>query len=121
MDDVRRFPIDDLDPRWRRFEKLVARMQATLAPDSRVIHDDKILGRQNGQTRQIDVSLRTTVAATEILIVVQCKDYANSVDVNDVGTFASVVEDVQAAKGVMVAVNGYTQAAKDLAKAKSID
>lgn len=109
------------DPRWKRFEKLVARMYSTLSPNVRVDHYDRIMGRNSGIQRQIDVSLRTSVPGSDLLVIVQCRDYSRALDVNEVGEFASVVADVRASKGVMVAQNGFSTAAMRLATALGID
>src|SRR5215831_1699502 len=97
------------DPHWKRFEKLVARMYSTLSAEARVKYDDRIVGRMSGIERQIDVSLRTSVPGSDLLLIVQCRDYNRALDVNDVGEFISVVDDVGANKGVMVAQRGFTR------------
>lgn len=35
----------DADPKWKRFEKLVAKVQQDLAPKATVTHNDKIAGK----------------------------------------------------------------------------
>jgi restriction endonuclease len=111
------------DPRWKRFEKLVARLHATLAPNAAVTYDDHIPGRNSKAPRQIDVALRTNVGVSTVLIVVQCRDYASALDVNAVGEFVTVIEDVGAQKGVMVVTpeSGFSEAAKNLAAIKNVD
>ena len=47
----------------------------TLAPDAQVTYDDHIPGRQSGKKRQIDVSIRSRVGASESLVIVQCRDH----------------------------------------------
>jgi len=96
------YTIDAADPRWKRFEKLVARIVATLSSDAVVTYDDKIPGRLSGVLRQIDVSIRAAKAEQPQLIIVQCRDYAKPLDVNDVREFSSVIQDVGASKGMMV-------------------
>lgn len=115
------YTIDAADPRWRRFEKLVARIVATLSADAVVTYDDKIPGKLSGVLRQIDVSIRTAKVEQPQLIIVQCRDYAKPLDVNDVGEFSSVIQDVGASKGVMVSVFGYAETAKRYAQNLNID
>jgi len=115
------YTIDAADPRWKRFEKLVARIVATLSSNAVVTYDDKIPGKLSGVLRQIDVSIRTAKADQPQLIIVQCRDYAKLLDVNDVGEFSSVVQDVGASKGVMVSVLGYAETAKHYAGNLNID
>jgi hypothetical protein len=115
------YTIDATDPRWKRFEKLVARIVATLSSDAVVTYDDKIPGKLSGVLRQIDVSIRAAKAEQSQLIIVQCRDYAKPLDVNDIGEFSSVIQDVGASKGVMVSVFGYAETAKHYARNLNID
>lgn len=108
------------EPKWRRFEKLVAKIQRDLSPDALVTHDEKIIGKNSGEPRQIDVSVRKRVGQYDLLIVMSCKDHKDPVDINDLGAFITDVEDVKANHGAMVAANGFTEGAKKLALAKGI-
>jgi hypothetical protein len=100
------YTIQGADPRWKRFEKLVARMLTTLSTGAEVVYDDAIRGRLSEADRQIDVSVRSRVGGVEQLVVVQCRDYKSPLDVNAVGEFDSVIRDVGATKGIMVSVPG---------------
>jgi hypothetical protein len=53
--------------------------------------------------------------------VIECKDYKERVDVKEVGEFASVVRDVRANRGAIVASHGFTKAAIELARTHGID
>ena len=83
--------------------------------------DDKDSGTLSAVLRQIDVSIRAVKADQPQLIIVQCRDYAKPLDVNDVGEFSAVIQDVGASKGVMVSVLGLAQTAKRYAKNLNID
>ena len=72
------YTIDAADPRWKRFEKLVARIVATLSSDAVVTYDDKIPGRLSGVLRQIDVSIRA--AKAEINIPFAIKRYPERIN-----------------------------------------
>lgn len=109
------------DPKWKRFEKLVAKVQKDLAPKATVTHNDKIAGKDSGKERQIDVSVKVRTGQYDLLIIISCKDYKEPVDVEDVGSFAAVVEDVRANQGAMVAANGFTDGAKQLAATRGIN
>jgi len=39
------YTIDAADSRWKRFEKLVARLMATLSPGAEVVYNDSIRGK----------------------------------------------------------------------------
>lgn len=108
-------------PDWLDYQKLAASIYADFEKNAAVVHNDRIQGIDSGIDRQIDVSIRTTVAGHEILIIVQAKDLGRPADVNVVGEFKAVIEDVRAAKGVLVCSGGFTEAALDYAKGLNID
>lgn len=107
--------------KWKQFEHLVELIYKELQPDSKVKIDDKIRGFESGIDRQIDVSIKTRFAGSNILVIVQAKDYNAKADINVVGTFASVIKDVRASKGVLICNKGFTSGAKKLAKNLLID
>lgn len=82
------------DPRWLRYQKLAAAIYAQLEPYAKVTHDDKIIGLETGNERQIDVSIRYKIAGHEILLIIQAKNYIRRVDETKVGEFLSVIQDV---------------------------
>lgn len=108
-------------PKWKRFEKLAAKIQAGFAPDSEVTLDDKILGKKSGIERQIDISVRRNIGQFEILVVIDCKDHKNPLDVKAVEEFIGLVEDVGANKGALVSPIGFSEAAKVRASNSGID
>lgn len=107
--------------KWQKFEKLAAEIQSKLSPESTVIHNDKIRGNITGAIRQIDISIRTKVGQFEMLIVIDCKDYKNPVDVKSVGEVMELAEDVGANKTSIIAANGFTRSAKSRAETAGID
>jgi hypothetical protein len=66
--------------------------------------------------RQIDVLLRASVGPIELTTIVECKDHARPVGHEEVGALHSVMQDVLASKGVLVARNGFTASATQKAK-----
>ncbi len=101
-----------VEPKWRRFEKLVAQVQKELAPNAVVTHNDRIRGHDSGKPRQIDITVKQRIGQYDILVAMDCKDYATPVDVNEVEQFVALVKDIRANKGVVVAANGFTDTAK---------
>jgi hypothetical protein len=71
--------------------------------------------------RQIDISIRKQVGQYPILIVIDCKDYKEPLDVKDVETFAGMVKDVRANRGAIIASSGFTEAAVNVARNHGID
>lgn len=107
-------------PDWRALEILVAKIQASLAPDAKIEHNVRIVGK-SGVPRQIDVLVRQKVGQYVMTIAIDCKDYAGPVDINDVEAFQGILDDVGAHKGALVAPNGFTAGAKSRAKTLDID
>lgn len=108
-------------PKWRKFEDLVAHIQRTLSSNARVQQNISLLGRQSGVERQIDILVHTNIGQFSLDIVIDCKDYKEKVDVKDVEAFMGLVKDVGANKGALVAYKGFTKAAKNRAKNAGID
>jgi hypothetical protein len=105
----------------RELEILVAKIQKELAPNAEVLHDAKLDGRQSKTKRQIDVLVSQRIGQYEMLIVLDCKDYARPVDVKGVEEFHGIVKDVGAQKGALVCPRGFTEAAKTRATGLQID
>ena len=105
----------------REFEILVTNIQAQLTPDAQVEHNVKILGKISKKQRQIDCLVRQNIGQYEILIALECRDKKSAVDVNGVGAFQEVLEDIGANKGAMVCPAGFTDGAKNVAKHHQID
>ena len=108
-------------PKWKQFELLVAKIQADLAgAEGIVTPNDKIMGK-TGIFRQIDISIKSNVGQFQILVVIDCKDYNHPLDITDVEAFVSMAQDVQAHRAAMVAAHGYSEAARERAKAAQIE
>jgi len=109
------------DPKWKRFEALVAKVQSSFSPDAKVSLNEKVKGCHSGVMRELDIVVRRSVGQFQIFIVVDCKDYSDPVDVKGIEEFIGLLEDVGANKGAMVAANGFTEAAKTRASNTGID
>ena len=60
----------------RELEILVHKIQRQLAPNTEVLHDVRLPGKFSKRDRQIDVLVRQKIGQYEMLIVLDCKDYA---------------------------------------------
>ncbi|WP_236796308.1 restriction endonuclease [Amycolatopsis sp. GM8] len=97
-------------PEWAEYEKLAAKIIAELSPHAAVTHDDHVVGRDSEARRQIDVSARWTDGDVERLLIVQVRDYKRrSADVNVVGEFRSVIQDVRADRGILICSGGFSK------------
>ena len=77
------------------------------------------MGR-SGTHRQIDVFITGIVGAFEVKILVDSKNYAAPVDINDVESLIGMVADVGAHLGALVCPAGYTEGAKRRAETGGI-
>lgn len=110
-----------MEPNWKRFERLAYEVQKELAGDAEIRFDDSITGIDSKVPRQIDISIRKHVGQYEILIVIDCKDYAEPLDVKDVEAFSALVRDVRANRGALIVSSSFTPAALNIAKNEGID
>lgn len=87
--------------------------------DLEIIHSAKMKGL-SGYEHQIDVAYRFKIWKTEILIIVECKQYQKNVGVDDLLEFRSRIEDLRAHKGVFITSSGFQSGALEFAKANRI-
>lgn len=107
-------------PKWKKFEAFVANIQEYLTPHAKVTQNEFIPGK-SGVKRQIDIVVRYNLGQFDMLIVIDCKDWKNPVDIGDVGSFADLAEDVGANKGAIVCNAGFTSGALKRAQQKGIE
>lgn len=103
------------------FEKVAKKIYEELSPNSIVTLNDKIMGKDSGTEREIDVSIRTTISACELLIIVQCKDHNKVLNVTYVDELWGVMQDVMAQKGILIAKKGFSKSAIQSAAKKGIE
>jgi len=108
-----------IEPKWKRFEKLIHQIHAQFGKDT-VALDEKLKGHDSKTLRQIDVVIRGVINQYPILIIVECRDEARPIDVGEMDAFASVVRDVRANKGVMISTSGFTSSAIEMARTHGI-
>lgn len=90
-----------------KYERFVFEKLKRLFADGIVKLNDMIPGSESGIEREIDVSVRLNVGGTEVLYIVQCKDWASRVDINVLGELTAVMQDVGAAKGFLLCTAGF--------------
>src|SRR6266436_5934099 len=108
-------------PDWLDYQELVAAIYRDISPNAVVTHNDSILSLESRTKRQIDVSIRADLGGHGLLIIVQAKHLNRPADVNVVGEFNAVIEDVRASKGVLICSAGFTATALAYANNKNID
>lgn len=102
------------DPKWKKFERLVAALHKNEQEGAIVKWDEKINGRQ------FDVSVRFKIGLYEYLTVIECKDYNRPINVEKIDALATKYKDAKADKAVMVSTNGYQKKAKEVAEKHNI-
>jgi hypothetical protein len=70
----------------------------------------KVIGRFSKSERQIDLLIEGDVADFKFRVVVDGKYRNKKIDANDVEAFIGFARDVDADRGVMISVEGYTAA-----------
>lgn len=99
------------------YENGVADVLAYLADGAAIVERNvRMPGSRSGRPRQIDVKVAGTLFGSgNATMVVDCKRYRKAIDVNHVGTFVSLVEDVGADIGLLVSTVGISPAAQKYA------
>ncbi len=99
------------------YENGVADVLAYVGGDAAVVERNMLMpGKKSGRQRQIDVKVTGALFGSgNATMVVDCKRYAKALDVNHVGTFVGLVEDVGADIGLLVSTVGVTSAAQQYA------
>jgi len=108
-----------VDPEWKRFEKLVARIHLALCRDAEVKWSEKLVDA-SGSERQIDVTIRTRIGPHEVLGIIQCKFETKPVSISEVDSFVSVKNDLNAGLAIMVSRSGYQSGAEAKGKLHDI-
>jgi hypothetical protein len=94
------------------FERLCAAVQSKLDPGSKVRWNEKLNGRQ------IDATVRGRIGSSDVLVIVECREYKDVLGIDHVDQLDSVREEVGASKAILVARVGFTAPA--LAKAAKV-
>lgn len=96
---------------WKKYEQEILKYFQETFPETQISFDRKIVGRYSKVERQIDILLEGEIAGYEIRIIVDCKYFSKNIDVKQVESFSSMVEDVEAHQGILITQKGYSKAA----------
>ena len=94
----------------KEYERIVASIHRQFADSAEVTENEKIKGRQ------IDVAIRKSVIGNEILIIAECKDHGRVIAIERVDEIIGKMQDVDAARGVLVSDSGFTKGARGRAE-----
>jgi hypothetical protein len=109
------------EPKWRKFEQVIHRVQAQLSPTMKVEHNVRLPGRISGTSRQIDVLVRASFAGIEQLYIIDCKDKADPLDIKEIGEATELRDDVGAHKAAIVSASGFTRTARPRAAQERVE
>lgn len=96
---------------WKDYEKEIYDNLKQLHSDSTILFNQNLIGRYSKTSRQIDILIEGYIAGKKIRQIIDAKCFNKKVDVKDVESFISMVEDVDAQQGVIITTKGYTPAA----------
>ncbi len=96
---------------WKKYEKEILTYFQETFPDTTISFDKTIVGKYSKVDRQIDILIEGEVAGYEIKIIVDCKNFSKNIDVKQVESFCSMVEDVDVHQGVLITQKGFSKAA----------
>ncbi|WP_404790367.1 restriction endonuclease [Altericista sp. CCNU0014] len=100
---------------WKDYEIYITRHFQKLFPDASVRHNITRVGLISNVKRQIDILIEQKIAGFNLNIIVDCKYFNKKVDVKEVESFLSFLQDLKASKGILITNKGYSQAAENRA------
>jgi hypothetical protein len=100
----------------RDLEKLVVLFEENLGPKGiSVKSPDYIEGQKSKSKREVDISLRSTIGSSDILIIVECRDRKGTEDVTWIEQLSQKRIDVGAHKALAVSSTGFSSGAINVA------
>lgn len=96
---------------WKEYEKEISDYFRSEYADAKFTPNAKVLGRFSKVERQIDLLIEGEFSDFKFRVVIDGKYWKKKIDVTDVEAFIGFVRDVDADRGVMISVEGYTPAA----------
>lgn len=109
-------------PEWRKFEQMVARIEADARPLGLLIKSpDRIRSLVTGELREVDASVRATVDGSEVLITIECRQRSSKEDITWIEQLVTKKQALGAARTIAVSSSGFSEQAKVAAKHYGID
>lgn len=106
---------------WKEYEIYITKHFQKLFPQTSIQHNVRREGLMSKTKRQIDILIEGKVAGFDLNIIVDCKYFNKKVDVKDVESFLSFLQDLKASKGILITNIGYSEAAYNRATYDSQD
>ncbi len=102
-----------LEPHWRTIEKVVALLEKSLAPDSRVRHNVKLPCLTTGHDEQCDVVIEIGQEPRVTRTIVEVQKRGERVKPNDFRGWCQKMRDVGAHRLICVSAKQFPQSIKD--------
>lgn len=96
---------------WKKYENEIFETFKEAYPNAKISYNQKIVGRYSKVERQIDVLIEGRIAGKKLRLVIDGKYFSKNIDVKEVDSFISMVEDIDAAQGILITSRGYSPAA----------
>lgn len=106
---------------WKEYEQEIEAYFRAEYPSASIRANAKIEGKFSGVPRQIDLLIEEIACDMTIRIVVDAKWRNHKLDVKEVEEFLGLAKDVSAHKAIMIAPEGYTDAAISRAQRDDAD
>ena len=108
-----------VDPEWRQFERLVARIEGDAAELGVIVRSpDRIPCRVTGRSREVDASLRTPDG---LLVTIECRKRRARQDITWIEQLATKRRSIGATRTIAVSASGFSKAAQAIADENAIE
>lgn len=105
----------------RELELLVAKLEHVLGAGTIAVKSPEfIANRHNGRRIEVDVTLRTRIGSTDVLIALECRDRNGRQGIGWIRELATKRDDIGAAAIVAVSRDGFTADAVDEASTRGV-
>jgi hypothetical protein len=111
-------------PEWKQFEELIAEFHRSLPgiENVRLTPNERVRGKITERLRQLDLTLRYTVAGIyPIFIAIEARDYGRVLDVHHVEAFIPKLADVGAKLGIIITSSSFSDSAVKTARHYGIE
>lgn len=96
---------------WKQYEDEIFEELRRRYPAVPITRNAKVRGRISQKLRQIDVLIEAQVLDSPVRVIVDAKKRTKPIDVTDVESFIAMMADVEAHRGILVSINGYSKTA----------
>lgn len=112
-----------MDKKGRMLEKLVASLERIIAnnPEIEIKSPDYIPDKDTGEMREVDVSIRSKVGSSDVLVIIECRDRKSKQDVQWIEQIATKRKSVSASIAMAVSASGFSAPALIKAKSEGIE